>query len=489
VLFYGQSIIQQQWWVTTATELRRAFPQANLIIENRAIGSFDATFLINTAEVDVYPFRPDLIIFHCYGPFSPGREWEQLLRQFRARTTAEVILVGNHPLRESELAEPTDPPLISFPSEAWLNYIFSEALVRELGFCFPDNRTAWKTYLRTKQVPLNSLLLDGVHLNLEGSELQFASLRPYLKTPNLLPAIDPFNNGKVTTWSVGTNGLNWEGGKLRLEFVGNRVDAIAGPGVGRLCRVRLDGKVPTSLPSGRAHRRTSKWTGEVYPWPALLKVGAQAPLILETWALRVAEVDPLNQANFRFVVSGSLTGNDGVGVSTNLFVSESGRVRIAPEDWLGRFPKGISQLGTFLLWQTEDRAVDDYFPFAVAGVPGEAVTTLINDLPDGPHVLELIADDSETPPPVVALRTYHPGGALWESAAAVPPPPVLQMLPWGDEVLLVWPEPLSEGRLMHRGVFGDSVAEAIQATGSAAGYRGVRWPAARDSGFFRLEYP
>jgi len=103
VLFYGQSITQQEWWVYMSNALRKSFPEANLIIANRAIGAFNATYLLRTAELDVYPFRPDLIIFHCYGPYEVGGHWEQLLREFRRRTTADVILVSNHPRQEAEL--------------------------------------------------------------------------------------------------------------------------------------------------------------------------------------------------------------------------------------------------------------------------------------------------------------------------------------------------------------------------------------------------
>ncbi|MCW5560145.1 MAG: hypothetical protein KIT22_20190, partial [Verrucomicrobiae bacterium] len=158
ILFYGQSITLQRWWLSTADELRRLFPKARLEIANRAISSFKAPLLIKTAEADVYPYHPDLILFHCYGGLDPGPEWEQLLRRFRARTTADVILLGNHVTSDDEIAEPTDPAAISYRSEAWLNYVLSPALVQELGFCFPDNRTAWKAYLKARDLPASALL-------------------------------------------------------------------------------------------------------------------------------------------------------------------------------------------------------------------------------------------------------------------------------------------------------------------------------------------
>ena len=487
VLFYGQSIIQQEWWLYVAQELRAQFPEANLLIENRAIGSFDATYLLRTAEVDVYPFRPDLILFHCYGPYSPSKDWENLLREFRARTTADILLVGNHPLQESELTETLDPAQMKVPSESWLNYVYSPALAQELGLCFPDNRSVWKAYLKATQRPVASFLRDGVHFNLEGSELQFAALRPYLRTPRTVPDLDPWNNGRVTTWVVGESGLRWKDRRLRLPFVGHRVDVITGAGPVVSSQVRVDGKPPTSLMSGRAHRRTSLWKGEVYPWPALLRVGHEVPLNLETWVLRVTAVDPQHPEHFQFAVTGSVTGDDGVGSSTNRFRSRSGQVCIDPGDWLLRFPKGYSQLDNLVMWQTENRAVDAFLP-QVDDHLGEAYpVTLIHDLPDAPHVVELLAEGDGPLPPVKALRVYHPQGSPWDQSRWDAGAPRLRLLVSDDTLLALWPDNtpgwrLFRGRAANRMPW--PVSDPLQ---NGMGLKGVRVPMETNVGWFRLE--
>lgn len=485
ILIYGQSITQQEWWIYTTNVLQKAFPEANLVVANRAIGSFDASFLIKTAEIDVYSFRPDLIIYHSYGPYGIGRQWEQILRAFRARTTADIILIGNHPLYERDLAEPTDPDLIPVPSEAWLNYLVCESLSRELGLCFPDNRTAWKHYVTAKKVPLSSLLLDGWHFNLAGSELQTAILRPFLEAPPVMPAIDPLNNGRVNTWPVGHPAVKWEGNRLRFAFVGNRVDALERVGTPRRCQVRIDGKVPTSLPSGRGHRRVPLWMGESYPWPALLQVGAIAPLALETWAIRVSRINPTNAHDFEFELSGSVTGPDGVGTSTNLFVSRSGRVRIAPDDWNPRLPAGVSQLGVYLIWNTENRAVDEYRPGSSPVRKGESVTTLVNDLPDGPHVLELIADEGSEPVPLEALRVYHPAGSVWTNPET--DTPQLRVLNTAQGVLAIWPAEAGEHQLILRSELGSSGSPSGEDAEVRYGVRGKRISTEESQGFLQLE--
>jgi hypothetical protein len=55
-------------------------------------------------------------------------------------------------------------------------------------------------------------------------------------------------------------------------------------------------------------------------------------LLVEDWTLRVLEVNA-DESRLRFELTGSRTGPDGGGVSTERFVSNSGRVVIEPEDW------------------------------------------------------------------------------------------------------------------------------------------------------------
>ena len=72
-----------------ADDLRRRFPHANLVVENRAIGGFASQLLVKTAETDLYPFYPDLVVFHVYGSHI---EYENIIRRIRERTTAEILM-------------------------------------------------------------------------------------------------------------------------------------------------------------------------------------------------------------------------------------------------------------------------------------------------------------------------------------------------------------------------------------------------------------
>ena len=93
ILFYGQSITEQDWSRQVADDLRRRFPNADLQIENRAIGGFADQLLRRPAEHDLYPFYPDLLIFHVYGG---NQEYEEIIRNVRTRTAAEVLMQLDH---------------------------------------------------------------------------------------------------------------------------------------------------------------------------------------------------------------------------------------------------------------------------------------------------------------------------------------------------------------------------------------------------------
>ena len=57
------------------------------------LGGFASQLLVKTAETDLYPFQPDLLIFHVYGAHD---KYEDIIRRTRERTTAEILLQNDH---------------------------------------------------------------------------------------------------------------------------------------------------------------------------------------------------------------------------------------------------------------------------------------------------------------------------------------------------------------------------------------------------------
>ncbi|MBX3732972.1 MAG: hypothetical protein KF791_10300 [Verrucomicrobiae bacterium] len=495
VVIYGQSISRQEWAWELMRELPRRFPHAEVQVHLQAISSFNADSLIRTAEADVYPLLPDLILFHCYGPYLPGQSWEQLLRAFRTRTTADVLLLGNHPVAPWELDEPMNSAAIdfeTFPSlhgPAWVNYVRIPALSRDLGFCNPDNRSAWKRYLRDQGLMPQDLLSDHIHLNLRGSDLLKAIVLPYLEARPMQPPLDPFNNGRVRTHPVGTGGLDWIQGRLRLPFTGNRVDLLAAGGDGGPCRVLVDGRPPSQWPSGTGHSRTSTWIGETDTRPALLRVASLGPLVAEEWSLTVTEADPVDRRRFRFRVEGSVTGADGEGTSTERFVSDSGRVVIEPSDWNFIVLPPANQVGARISWTARMLGVDVYEPPPLRALPLETWVNLVHDLTDGPHVLELEALDAANPPPLEAVRIHHPAGPLPGTEIPEAATPTLRYLIHREGLMTVWPAAWTGGVPLQAVAPGGPWLTTDRMSGETLGFRFLVTPMDAAVGYVGLGRP
>lgn len=179
ILFYGQSITEQAWWTDVADDLRRRFPHARLVIENRAIGGHAAQLLVKTAEADLYPFYPDLVIFHVYGDH---RDYESIIRRIRERTTADVALQTDHLGANDSLNEETDPARLTPANWApWMNYVFLPGIARRYQVELVDQRNAWKQYLRDYGLAPQALLRDGVHLNAQGEYLMAEIVKAALR--------------------------------------------------------------------------------------------------------------------------------------------------------------------------------------------------------------------------------------------------------------------------------------------------------------------
>lgn len=400
VLFYGQSITEQNWTKLVADDLRRRFPHANLIVENRAIGGFSSQLLVKTAETDLYSFAPDLLIFHVYGSHL---EYENIIRRVRERTTAEILMQTDHMARSESLDEPTDPARLS-PQQwsAWMNYVFLPNTAKRYGSELVDQRNLWKQYLRDHNLQPGDLLRDGVHLNDHGCWLMAEIVKSYLRYDPKLPKGD--ETGLVRTYEVGKD-IQLRDGKLALEFEGNRVEAILSGTAGPACEVRIDGRRPSEFPELYGLTRTTPYPGS--KWPCILKIGREKPLVLEQWTLTITEITP-DLKQFRFKLEGSKTGPDGQGESGKRFVSNSGRVVIEPDDWnfeyaLRVFKKPISA-GFAIRWQVVPQFVDEFAAQQAKDSSAESSVVLANGLPNAKHALEI----SGSPGTVAAIRVYRP---------------------------------------------------------------------------------
>jgi hypothetical protein len=405
ILFYGQSITEQSWWRMVADDIRRRFPDADLTIENRAIGGHAAQLLVKTAEADLYPFYPDLLVFHVYGSHL---EYEHLIQLVRERTTAEIIIQTDHVTRDENLSEETDPKKLTPKNwDAFMNNLFLPESAKKYGAELADVRTGWKQYLRDYHLPAESLLKDGVHLNEQGCFLMAELLKPWLR---LNPAVDDRAwTNSVRTFTLGPD-LRPQEGRLKLEFIGNRVEAIAAEQLAEKdsLEVWLDGQRPSAIPELRVFTRVSAFPNST--WPCLLRIDSGAPLEVEDWTLVLNEVTE-DLARVKFSLRGSVTGEDGVGSSDVRFVSTSHRIVIHPEDWNLKYCQQVFKRslapGFQIHWKVVPMYQDEFRPKPTTSPGVENVITLAQGLSNGRHSLELRGQGFTN---LAALRVYHPPG-------------------------------------------------------------------------------
>ncbi|CAN5569909.1 hypothetical protein BH11ARM2_BH11ARM2_14120 [soil metagenome] len=373
ILFYGQSITRQDWWKTVEANLRRRFPNADLTVENRAIGGFAADRLKRTALHDLPDFYPDLVVLHDYGG-EP--DYEALIDVIRSTTAAEILVQSDH---EVWTGPEDQRPRGEIWHDAHVGWLRDLARRDRLGFV--DVRTPWQTYLKDHALPASSLLTDGVHLNAKGCDLMASLVAPALVYNSKLP--------------VDRTLVRESPAKADQEIEGNRIELVGGAGL----KVLIDGKPPSQHPELVAAERPSE--GFAIDVPALQRVDSPTPPIPEDWTVTLTEIAP-DVSHWRFRVEGSKTGPDGEGASDAPFVSKSGRVAFGPGDWYVREAFGIVHQrppeGFQVHWRTVLRGVDV--------VPASKTpVTLASGLAKGIHRLKLVGNVKDAR--IIVYRPSH----------------------------------------------------------------------------------
>ncbi len=413
ILFYGQSITEQNWWRLVEKDLRDRFPLATLEIENRAIGGHSSNLLVKTAEADLYSFYPDLVIFHVYGDHL---KYEDIIRRIRERTTAEVIIQTDHLGAKDPLSEETDASKLS-PAQwnQWINYAFLPATAKKYGCELLPQRDLWKQYLLENHLEPRALLKDDVHLNDHGCFVMGEIVKTALVAKDT-PLDAPWHN---LVKDLPVTDASWKNGTLTVSFEGNRVDGVFGGVAGNTTAggagIKIDGKPPEEIRQLYTFTRVSSYTGS--GWPCLLRVRrGPAQLQDEEWTVTLAEASD-DYKSFMFSLTGSKTGPDGVGSAGKKFVSKSGRIVIDPEDWNLQFCRKVFNRkledGTRITWKSVP--VWSALPLARGPVLGRG--TFFQGLTNGKHTLELSGESLKNSG-LSALRVYRPPFPQTEDPAA-----------------------------------------------------------------------
>ncbi len=313
IIVYGQSVSKQEWWLLLKEKIESKFPDARIHMVNKSVGGFSSQKLWKTTEYDILPFYPDLVIFHVFGSHT---DYEKILRMIRSRTSAEM-LVWNDPYTRADSWSDT------------MSYHLIPSFCEKYKLEFANIRDKWMTYLTSHGLTGDELTVDGTHLNERGNRLLANLLFDYFSFDPSREA-DPYHLvDTVTTQDSGP-------GPLSFRFTGNRADLFMEASVGDTVRAKVlfDNHSPSSIDDIYYNTRPNADSTLDWPWQtgAVIHTSNLNHRDCEKWTLEMTSMDD-SISSFRFRIYGSLTGYDGNGISSEKFISNSGKLIIEPDDW------------------------------------------------------------------------------------------------------------------------------------------------------------
>ncbi|NDV61729.1 hypothetical protein G0Q06_04635 [Puniceicoccales bacterium CK1056] len=394
ILFYGQSITRQDYSrEIIEAQLREQFPHAQLEVLNPAIGGYEAPRSLLTMHHTLIPEQPDLVVFHVYSGEEDGT-YEEILRQIRTKTSAELICVTHH--------------LDNYGPEIDAKKDKASQLRRELaekyGAELVEVREEWREYIKMHDLKVHDFLVDKIHLNTHGGELWGALQARHFQvqpgTPvewedkvtridlrDAIPSTFQYNHSE---WNSGIDGLSTRGenATLTIPFKGSRVDVISHTGSGQ-AEIRVDGKRPSELLSNWAATLPSPTPFDYRP--AIMRVMLHGQPIKEKWTVTVESCsDDGNE--FSYAVKGSVSGHQGSGDHTGNFLSDNGVIELRPEwftmEHVIRIKNEPIPTPFEITWEVYPMLVDVWDLSPRPDNPS-GQTTLIQCLPHGEHELEI----------------------------------------------------------------------------------------------------
>lgn len=421
ILVYGQSITAQGYIDRyLKDEFSRLYPDARVSIENRSISGYGAEKLVRTAQQDLYPEYPDLIIFHDYGGTYTG-ELERIISNVRRYTTSEFMILTHH---------------VDAGDGNW-NADCSK-VIRELaakyGCEVADMWADWEAYIKQENLDPKALLADSVHPNDRGGNLMARlAARHFVQNPYIARSWE--NTVRTyearrgveeapdeicfsgSPWKVETSGTVGADSKsaLLLKFTGNRVDIVSQVINGKpgSAKILIDGKAPSSFPSVWAATRANSLYEFWFPSVSRITLGGKP--IAEDWTL-YAKIKSDDGRDFTFETVGSVTGKDGEGNGKQPFISKSGIIHILPMDfassgvneWLDvpyrKFPLPKEMQ---YKWSVYCMGTDVFKPILSTEQGAINQTIIVKGLPNGNHELKIIPI-GDGPVPVKEIIVHNP---------------------------------------------------------------------------------
>lgn len=427
ILFYGQSIVASLNSESIIKKLRAKYPNAIIEYENRAIGSFDAPSLVRTAVHDLYPYYPDLLIFHVYHGVENG-ELERIIYNTRKYTTSEILLFNHHyAWVEDSLGLVNRTYRDDVESDYW------RLLAQKYGCELVDVRKEWKEYIDIHHsIEINNLMGDevksNVHPNKKGHKLLELLLLKHLKFNSI--AYDKGNMGwfnEIRTYDMrrffeekkdefkisgnfsnSQTGIILDSANVNMEFNGNKIEIVIPDNIKgeySYLDILIDGEKPSINSELYYVTRPSAAFGE-RERPALKRVSLGNNPILEKWNLTITKINRKNKY-LEFRLNGEKTGYDGKGNNLNPFISNSGRIIIDPSDFFifdsEKTTNKQTPVGFQINWDVKPNFYDRiYFKDSTK------LFVVAQGLENRNHNLKLIQDGTKDGFPIKSIIVHRP---------------------------------------------------------------------------------
>jgi hypothetical protein len=391
--------------------IRKCFPHAPEIQYRRHDGGGTPwDYARGWVQQFVVPDQPDLIF--TYTPGTP-EALDAMLTEIRRHTTADVIVPSVHFPRNSKMT----PEDIENGFTSWTK---AREICRKHKAEFVENRRELAEYLNRNGMEPAALLQDEAHQSLDGCVRIWDNVGRHINRPaqfSYTPesrerrvAVDPPTSTATEhvelsgSWTKGQGRVSsgQAGSRLKVRFTGNRIDLLGRtvPGGGNI-KVLIDGTPADQAPVFYTTFIEPKLKG----WPRGQRgqPGDNAPhavdlgmnVVPQTWTITMTS----DMGDYR--IAGSVTGADGEGNVGRPFRSKTGQIGIDPKLWRnGRVEKPGQAV-----WygnRTGDTFTFDVYRCARGEVSfrsekaGTLAEPLVQNLPNGPHTLELVeAGDGE----------------------------------------------------------------------------------------------
>ncbi len=218
-----------------------------------------------------------------------------------------------------------------------MSYHKIPALGKKYQVAVEPQRRWWRDYLLQRHVDPKSLLRDEIHPNERGKTLIAAFFNAYFD--NLVASWNGQTEPDAVSVPPAVHSVGAEPDTVKFE--GDRLELLSDRRIAVWPTVHIDGKSPEELGGCYQVSRASP-IQTVPDWPAVRRIELGPRQVPQIWTAMLTQLSA-DQSQFRFRVTGSVTGDEGEGSSGQKFTSRSGQITIQPEDWMVRRAFEVTQ--------------------------------------------------------------------------------------------------------------------------------------------------